>query len=191
MTAGSGVLHKEYHENEFSKKGGIFEMVQLWVNLPAAHKMTTPRYQHLTHETIPSYLIPNNGGEVKIIAGSFNGAEGAAKVFSELNVYNAYLNQNADLNLTFESSYTTAILILDGTITINQNEIVQQNNLVIFKNEGTSINLSCTQKATCLILNGKPLNEPIAAYGPFVMNTFEQINEAIVDYNAGKFGSLN
>lgn len=188
MTAASGVLHKEYHAEEFYKKGGIFQMVQLWVNLPAKDKMSAPKYQAIAHKDIPTVEVEN--GFVEVIAGEYNQAKGAASTFSPVHMLNAKLNEGGKANFNFPSHYNTILLVIEGEVKVNNQEIVPTDHLLLFTNEGEDFTIEATESSVVLILSGEPLNEPIASYGPFVMNTQEQISEAFDDYNHGKFGTL-
>ncbi|MGV0833164.1 pirin family protein [Empedobacter brevis] len=188
MTAASGVLHKEYHAEEFYKKGGIFQMVQLWVNLPAKDKMSTPKYQAIEHKAIPTVEVEN--GFIEVIAGEYNQTKGAASTFSPVNMLNAKLNVGGKANFSFPANYNTLLLVIEGEVKVNQQEIVPTDHLLLFTNEGEDFSVEATENSVVLILSGEPLNEPIASYGPFVMNTQEQIREAFEDYNNGKFGTL-
>ncbi len=189
MTAGSGILHKEYQEKEFSANGGIFQMVQLWVNLPAKHKMTTPKYQPITYNKFGKYNLPDNNGLVNIIAGNFKNTTGPAFTFSPMNVYDIKLNKDAKLKFELPEQYNTCILMIEGDSVIND-QLVSENNFVLFKNKGTEISLKAITNCTFLVLNGEPIDEPIAAHGPFLMNTDKEIQQAIDDYYEGKFGTL-
>ncbi|TGN29448.1 pirin family protein [Empedobacter tilapiae] len=188
MTAASGVLHKEYHAEEFYKQGGIFQMVQLWVNLPAKDKMSTPKYQAIEHKDIPTVEVEN--GFIEVIAGEYNQTKGAASTFSPVNMLNAKLNEGGKANFNFPANYNTVLLVIDGEIKVNNQEIVPTDHLLLFTNEGEDFSIEATENSVVLILSGEPLNEPIASYGPFVMNTQEQIREAFEDFNNGKFGTL-
>ena len=190
MTAARGILHKEYHEEEFSKTGGTFQMVQLWVNLPAKDKMSTPKYQALKKEDIGKYELPAAAGIVEVIAGTYEGILGAASTFTDVEVYNARLNAEGEATFNFPAMYNTAILVIEGSITVNGLQTAAEGKLVYFKNEGTHIHVKATQHSVLLILSGKPIDEPIAQYGPFLMNTQEEIKQALNDYNEGKFGYL-
>lgn len=190
MTAARGILHKEYHEEEFSKTGGTFQMVQLWVNLPAKDKMSTPKYQALKKEDIGKYELPAAAGIVEVIAGTYEGIKGAASTFTDVEVYNARLNAEGEATFNFPAMYNTAILVVEGSITVNGFQTAAEGKLVYFKNEGTHIHVKATQHSVLLILSGKPIDEPIAQYGPFLMNTQEEIKQALNDYNEGKFGYL-
>lgn len=189
MTAASGILHKEYHEKEFSRKGGLFQMVQLWVNLPAKDKMSKPKYQAIQNDTIDKYVLPDDAGIVEIIAGEYKGTKGAATTFSELNVYNVRLNAGGEAAFNFPAHFNTGILIVEGSLVIN-GEKAAGNQFVYFKNEGEEILVKASENSIVLILSGDPINEPIEQYGPFLMNNQAEIKQAISDYNEGKFGYL-
>jgi hypothetical protein len=190
MTAGSGVLHKEYHEEMFTKQGGDFQMVQIWVNLPAKYKMTTPKYQAIEGKNSPKVILDNNSGEVQVIAGKFGEAEGSAQTFSPIEMYNIRLKKGANISLSSPSSYNTALLVIEGGIKVNNTNEASVNHLVYFKNDGEEIQLTAHEDSIVLFLSGQPIDEPIAQYGPFLMNTSKEIQQAIEDYNQGKFGFL-
>ena len=189
MTAGSGLLHKEYHEQEFSRKGGSFQMVQLWVNLPAKYKMTTPKYQEITHDKIGKYQLPFQKGVIEVIAGEYKGVQGPASTFTPMHVYNARLGKGAEMELNFPSNFNTGILVVDGGAMINESA-VSRDHFVLFKNDGDRIKVRSDEDSLLLILSGEPINEPIAQYGPFLMNTWQELEQAVNDVNAGKFGVL-
>lgn len=191
MTAGSGVLHKEFHETEWSKNGGIFQMVQLWVNLPAAFKNTPAKYQAIANKSIVTHNLENNKGFIEIIAGEYKGLKGNASTFSPINMFNIKAKKGAVTNFTFPNNFTTLLLVIDGAIKVNDSEIVSTNHLVLMNKDGEDFNVEITEDATVLVLSGEPLNEPIAHYGPFVMNTEAELQEAFLDFQAGKFGTLN
>lgn len=189
MTAASGILHKEYHEEEFSKTGGLFQMVQLWVNLPAKDKMSTPKYQGITKEMMGRYELPDGKGGVEIIAGSYEGVQGPAFTFTPIQVYNLRLHKGARLTLDFPETDNTGLLMIEGSALVNE-DTVQQDHFALMANEGTSFTVEALEDAIILVLSGTPINEPIANYGPFLMNTTEELQEAIKDFNTGKFGTL-
>lgn len=190
MTAASGVLHKEYHEEEFSKTGGIFQMVQLWVNLPAKDKMSHPKYQEITNDQITKYQLPENDGVIEVIAGKYKEVEGAASTFTPVNLQNAKLNKGGKADFTFPAHYNTGLLVIEGSITVNNSETVPTDHFVLFENEGEEFTIQATEDAVVLVLSGEPINEPIVAHGPFVMNTEGEILQAFEDVKAGKFGYL-
>ena len=189
MTAGSGLLHKEYHEEEYNKQGGPFQMVQLWVNLPAKDKMTTPKYQAITNSEMRRVALPQ-GGEVEIIAGEYGGVKGPATTFSPVHLYNLKPKAGEKIDLKFPAGYTTAILAIEGSATLNDGEKLPTNQLALFERDGEDIHIEALEDSILLVMSGEPLNEPIAQYGPFLMNTRAEIAEAIDDYNTGKFGYL-
>jgi len=191
MTAASGVLHKEFHETEWSKKGGEFQMVQLWVNLPAKDKMSKPKYQAIANADIKKVLLPDNAGIVEVIAGEFQGEKGPARTFSPISMLNLKLNKGAKTSLSFPSNYTTSLVMIEGNAMINENSEVFEDHFALFKSDGDAFTIEAATDCILLVLSGEPLNEPIAAHGPFVMNTQQELIEAFEDYNTGKFGSLN
>ena len=190
MTAAKGILHKEYHEENFSKKGGVFQMVQLWVNLPAKDKMTTPKYQGIKQQDLHIVELPNDGGKIEVIAGNYQGKNGNASTFSTIEMYNARLNKGAKVDFSFPENFNTGFIIIEGSIKVNGNETAKTDQFIHFKNEGENIELEALENSIVLILSGEPINEPIVAYGPFLMNTGEEIQQALADYNEGKFGYL-
>lgn len=191
MTAGAGILHKEFHEKEFSKKGGVLHGAQLWVNLPAKNKSAPPAYQDIRSANIPEVLIENNKGKIRIIAGELDGIKGPANTFTRINIFDAQVNANASFNLKVTEGDNTAMLVLKGTVMINDDKTAREGELLVFEKEGDSIHIQTNNETHLLLLSGDPINEPVAAYGPFVMNTQREIMEAINDFNAGKFGHMN
>jgi redox-sensitive bicupin YhaK (pirin superfamily) len=189
MTAGAGILHKEYHEQEFSKKGGPFEMVQLWVNLPAKDKLTPPKYQAITAADMGKVTLDNDGGAVNVIAGSFNQQTGPATTFTPVNMFDIRLNAGKGLATAIPAEHNTVMLVVSGVVTVN-GEKAGQHDLVLFKNAGEEINITADENSVLLLLSGEPINEPIAQYGPFVMNTHRELQEALEEFQSGKFGVL-
>lgn len=189
MTAASGLLHKEYHEKEFSREGGPFQMVQLWVNLPAQYKMSPPKYQEISNSMMGKYNLPEDKGVIEIIAGEFNGVKGPASTFTPLQVYNARLKKGAVLEMGFPSFYNTGILVIEGSAAINDTT-APADHFVLFKNDGEKIQVTANEDTVLLVLSGEPIDEPIAQYGPFLMNTWAEVEQAITDVSAGKFGVL-
>ncbi len=190
MTAGSGLLHKEYHEQEYNRQGGPFQMVQLWVNLPAKDKMTEPKYQAITNAEMGRVKLPG-GGEVEIIAGEFAGVKGPATTFSPVHLYNLKLKTGETVELDYPAGYTTAILAVEGSAMLNGVETLPTDHLALFARDGEHITVTAVDDSVLLVMSGEPLNEPIAQYGPFLMNTQEEIVQAIHDYQSGKFGHLD
>ena len=187
MTAARGILHEEMHGREFTKRGGKLEMVQLWVNLPAKDKMSQPCYQGITEQMIPAVVLEDNAGMIRIIAGNFNGTQGPAKTFTPINLWDIRLNKSKSLALDLEDGYTTSVLVLKGKVVVNDEKTVNKSELVLFERNGEYILLAATEDATLLLMNGEPIAEPIAGYGPFVMNTQEEVKQAITDFNTGRF----
>ena len=190
MTAGSGLLHKEFHEKESNRQGGPFQMVQLWVNLPAKDKMTTPKYQAITNAEMGRFDLPL-GGYVEIIAGEFGGVNGPATTFTPVHLYNLKPKKDEEIELSFPAGYTTALLAIEGSALINRKEKLSVNNLALLDQEGEDFTVQALEDGIFLLMSGEPLNEPIAQYGPFLMNTQAEIAEAIDDYRQGKFGYLD
>jgi redox-sensitive bicupin YhaK (pirin superfamily) len=190
MTAGSGILHKEFHEQEFTRNGGPFHMVQLWVNLPAKHKMTAPKYQELTATNIVKADLPGYAGHIEIQAGNYNGLIGPAHTFSDMNVYNIRLNKGGSVEIPFNKDHNTGILVIEGAASFTDGETVAADHFVLFNNDGELLKINAEANSLLLLLSGEPINEPIAQYGPFLMNTMQELEQAINDVSAGKFGKL-
>lgn len=188
MTAARGVLHKEFHEREWAKQGGTFHMVQLWTNLPAQDKMGEPQYQTITKAEMPHFDLPQ-GGYIEVIAGEHAGVKGKASTHSPIHVMNAHMKAGETAEFSFPSSYNTALLVVKGAIAMDAQRFTADT-LVKMANDGEQFSFTADEDATLLVLSGEPLNEPIAAYGPFVMNTREQILQAYDDFSKGKFGTL-
>jgi hypothetical protein len=190
MTAGAGVLHKEYHEKEFSKKGGVFQMVQLWVNLPAKDKMTPARYQEIENKKMTHVLLNDGSSFVELISGEYKGIKGPAVTFSPVILFNAKLLTGVVADFNFSTKFNTGLLVIEGEIKINDDKTCSENNFVLFGHEGEDIIIEAVKNSIVLILSGEPLGETIVASGPFVMNTEEEIQKAYDDYYNGKFGYL-
>lgn len=190
MTAASGVLHKEYHEKEWSRQGGEFQMVQLWINLPAKDKMSSPKYQAVENSKMNRYSLDNNSGEIEVIAGKYQDIQGVATTFTPLNMMNAKLKKGGIAHFNFPKNYNTALLVIEGSIIVNNQEEAPTNNFVLMANDGEDFSIQATEDAIVLVLSGEPINEPIAAHGPFVMNTRAELIQAFDDFNNGKFGYL-
>ena len=188
MTAGKGIVHDEFHSEEFSKKGGVFEMVQLWINLPRKHKMTNPKYQEISSAVIPFKLLGDNI-KLRVIAGSFEEIEGPSSTYTKVNLYDIISQENKSISLNFENGTNTVILIMSGQVTV-ENKNFKDKDILIFEREGLQIDLKVSDNFKGLILTGEPINEPIVAQGPFVMNTKEEIYQAFSDYQNGKMGRL-
>lgn len=190
MTAGSGVLHKEFHETEWSKTGGEFQMVQLWVNLPATAKKLPAKYQALVNSEIPRVTLDNNAGYIEVIAGAYQDVQGGATTFTPVNMFNLKGKTGAKATFNFPKHYNTIVLVLEGTVKVND-ELVISDHLALMNHDGEDFTVEIADDAVALILSGEPINEPIAHYGPFVMNTEQELVEAFKDFQAGKFGNLD
>jgi len=190
MTASSGLLHKEYHEKGFSEKGGLFHMVQLWVNLPAKVKMSPPKYQAITNDEMGKYLLPDGAGVIEVIAGNYKEVKGPAFTFTPVTLVNAKLEKSGKAAFSFPAVYNTCVLVIEGTIILNGTEKAESDHFVLFGNDGEDFTIEASEKAIVLIMSGEPINEPIVAQGPFVMNTQTEIMQAYADMNRGRFGFL-
>ncbi|MEX2123206.1 MAG: pirin family protein [Woeseia sp.] len=191
MTAGGGLLHEEFHSQEFTRHGGTFEVVQLWVNLPAKDKMVEPGYQAIVKNDIPAVELPGNAGSVRIIAGDYDGRKGPARTFTPMNVWDVRLNKDKQIDFDVPEGWTTAVVVLHGTVLVNGSEVVREAQLVTLDPAGTAVALEANNDATLLVLSGEPIDEPIVGHGPFVMNTPQQIDQAIRDFNSGRFGRMS
>ncbi len=190
MTAASGILHKEYHEEDFSRKGGYFQMVQLWLNLPAKDKMSAPKYQSISKENITKVQLNEGQGIVEIISGKFQNHRGPAESFTPVHILNLKLNKSGGTEFSFPSHYTTCLLVIEGSIKINEQQMAHQDQLILMKNDGDNFQIEALENSEVLVLSAEPIREPIAAHGPFVMNHRSQLLEAFTDYQDGKFGTL-
>lgn len=190
MTAGSGILHEEFHSTGYGKTGGPFEMVQLWVNLPARDKMARPGYQAITDAQIPVVPLAGDAGRMRVIAGVFEGFEGPASTFSPMNVWDLRLNAGKTVQLPQEEGWTVQVVVLAGTVQVND-EVLREKQVVTLSTEGTAVNIEANTDAKLLLLAGEPIDEPVVGYGPFVMNSQQEIAQAIADFNGGKFGQMS
>ena len=188
MTAASGVLHKEYHEEKFSREGGRFHMLQLWVNLPAAQKMSAPKYQGLSRDRMAQ--VPIEGGNVTVIAGEYRGMKGPASTFTPMAMYVVNLKAGAVFEASLPMNWNTGVLVTDGLVNVLGTENAQPEDFVLYANDGENIRITAKNDAQLVLLSGEPLDEPIAHYGPFLMNTQEELLQAFEDFKAGKFGVL-
>ncbi|HQV57883.1 MAG TPA: pirin family protein [Ilumatobacteraceae bacterium] len=189
MTAAGGVLHDEFHAESFSRAGGMFHMAQLWVNLPAANKMDPPKYQAISARQINEVAL-GGGGTVRVIAGQFGDAVGPASTFTPINLWEVRLPSGAHLDTSFAATDNVAVFVMEGQADVN-GASAMPGDLVVLDHDGMAVTVSAAGDGVrLLVLNGEPINEPMVSYGPFVMNTREQIVEAIEDFNAGKFGTL-
>jgi len=191
MTAGAGIVHEEFHAPSFAERGGRFELVQLWVNLPARHKTAPPRYQSITSDEIPSVPVANGQGRVRIIAGTLAGARGPAETFTRVNVWDLSLAGGAHAELSVCDGDTAAVVVLTGELRINGSHVARDADLVRFDRSGTELHIDATSDTKALVLSGQPIDEPIVGYGPFVMNSSEEIRQATLDFRDGRMGRLD
>lgn len=190
MTAASGVVHEEKHEAAFAEKGGTFEMVQLWVNLPAKDKMSSPRYQAIAKEQIPSVKLGDES-YARVIAGELNGVRGPAKTFTQVNVFDLRAKAGERFDLALPEGQNAAVVLLKGSITLNgATPLEGEARIAVLDPNGESVSIQAAEDSTLLVLSGEPINEPVASYGPFVMNTQEELAQAVKDYRDGKMGHL-
>lgn len=191
MTAGAGLVHEEFHSPEFAQKGGILEMAQLWVNLPAKDKMTQPRYQAITSHDIPTITMDDDAGHIRVIAGEFGGHYGPAETFTPINVWDGQLKAEYETFIHVPVDHNVLVVVLNGELVINGTQKVLDSSIVMFARDGeAAIQLQAYKDTQFLVLTGEPLNEPIQGHGPFVMNTKEEIIQAFHDFNNGKFGEI-
>jgi quercetin 2,3-dioxygenase len=190
MTAASGLVHEEFHGEEFSKKGGAFEMIQLWVNLPKKDKMTKPRYQGIKANSIPLVELSHGAGQVRVIAGKFQDTKGPAMTFSPINLWDIKLKAGPTTLFNVPQGHTTAIFVLNGSVKLNDGQVIGAAELAVLDRGGDSFTLTATEDSKVLFLGGEPFNEPVIGYGPFVMNTQAEIHQAMMDFENGKMGNL-
>ena len=191
MTAGSGILHEEFHSERYSREGGPFEMVQLWVNLPARDKMAAPGYQALLDAEIPSVPLADDAGRVRVIAGEFDGHRGPAHTFTPMNVWDVRLGAGKAIDLPQPEGWTTLLVVLDGTVQVNGEAVLRKAEVATLSVEGSGLHIEANGDAKLLLLSGEPIDEPVVGYGPFVMNSQQEIIQAIADFNGGKFGRMS
>lgn len=189
MTAASGILHEEYHSEAFARDGGRLEMVQLWVNLPAREKMSSPAYQALSGGDIPTVELPDGAGRLRVIAGDYGGVAGAARTFTPVDVWDMRLKASAAVTLPARPGNTLALVVLHGTVLVNEEAVARSGQLVHLERDGDTVRLEANNDATLLWLSGEPIDEPVVGYGPFVMNTEAEIAEAFADFRSGRFGN--
>ncbi len=190
MTAGAGVLHEEKHSREFTHRGGAFEVVQLWVNLPAKHKMTPPRYQELPASAIPSVQLPGDAGTARVIAGDFAGVRGPAATVTPVVLWDVRLRAGARAELPIPEGHNAAFFVRSGSVGVAGERDVSAGELALLSRAGAGAAVESADGADLLVLAGEPIDEPVVAYGPFVMNTAEEIQQAVADVRAGRFGRL-
>ena len=190
MTAGGGIIHEEFHSQDFSRTGGPFEMVQLWVNLPAKDKMTPAHYQGITDAQIPAVALAGDAGTLRVIAGEYDGNRGPARTFSPINVWDVRLGAGKTIALPQPEGWTTLVVVLAGTVQLNGETVLRPAQMATLSTTGTGVTIEASGDAKVLLLAGEPIDEPVVGYGPFVMNTTQEIHQAIADFNGGKFGQM-
>ena len=189
MTAGAGLLHKELHSESFAQRGGRFEVLQLWVNLPAKLKMTPPRYQELAAASIPVVQLAD-AGTARVIAGAFRGVRGPARTFTPIDLLDIRVKAGRSVRLELTDGYTASLYVLAGSVRINDEDGASATDLVVLQREGSDVTIDATSDATLFVMHGEPIAEPVAGYGPFVMNTIPEIQQAFKDFHAGKLGTI-
>ena len=190
MTAGGGILHNEFHEEAFARTGGILHMIQIWVNLPRSHKLTAPKYQALTERSIEVVPLADERGVVRVISGVYEDSRGPAETFSPAHMLDLRLEPGAEVRLPTPRDYNTALLVLQGQVTANGSKPVSAGEFILFKNDGDEVVVESLTESIVMFLSGAPIDEPLVHYGPFVMNSIDEINQAIEDFNSGGFGQL-
>ena len=190
MTAASGILHEEFHSEAFSRQGGTLDMVQLWVNLPASAKMSAPGYQAITNASIPAVPLDGDAGTVRVIAGSYAGHAGPAHTFTPMDVWDIRLNAGSAVELPATEGWNSAVVVLRGTVQVNGDAIVREAQMAVLDPDGSGFRLEASGDAVLLFLSGEPIDEPIVGHGPFVMNSQEQIRQALADLRSGHFGEI-
>ena len=191
MTAGAGILHNEFHEEAFARAGGVLHMMQIWVNLPRKHKLADPKYQALTERSIASVPLAGDKGVVRVISGAYEDVRGPAETFSPAHMLDLRLEPGASVRLPTPRDYNTALLVLQGQVTANGSKPVSAGEFILFKNDGDEVVVESLEGSIALFLSGAPIDEPLVHYGPFVMNSVDEINEAVEDFNSGRFGHLS
>jgi redox-sensitive bicupin YhaK (pirin superfamily) len=191
MTAGGGILHNEFHEEEFARTGGILHMIQIWVNLPRKDKLTAPKYQALTERSITAVPLADEKGVVRVISGVYEDSRGPAETFSPAHMLDLRLEPGAEVRLPTPRDYNTALLVLQGQVTANGSKPVSAGEFILFKNDGDEVLVESLTESIVMFLSGAPIDEPLVHYGPFVMNSVDEINQAIEDFNSGGFGQLH
>ncbi len=190
MTAASGVVHEEMHEREFARKGGTLHAIQLWVNLPRERKMSAPGYQTILDQDIPAVDL-EGGGRLRVIAGSFRGQKGPARTFTPVELYDVQLKGGTAVPLVFPEGHHASLFVLHGRVSANGSRAAGEAELVVCKRNGSEVTIEAREDSRILVMAGEPIEEPIARYGPFVMNTKAELIQAVQDYQAGKMGHLS
>lgn len=190
MTAGSGILHEEFHSPAFTAAGGELEMVQLWVNLPAKDKMTAPGYQAIADRDVPQVTLPENAGSLRVVAGEYAGRRGPAHTFSPLQVWDIRLTAGGVSTWTLPDGWSAALVLLLGTVQVNGESVLRESQMLVLDAASQDFSIEANSDAVLLLLSGEPIDEPIVGYGPFVMNSETEIQQAIADFNSGQFGQM-
>jgi redox-sensitive bicupin YhaK (pirin superfamily) len=190
MTAASGILHKEFHSRAFTRKGGTLEMVQLWVNLPAKDKDAAPGYQPLLDRDIPTVTLPDAAGTLRVIAGDYKGSLGPARTFTPINIWDLRLRQGGAISLALPEGHTVGLAVLSGAVLVNDSEIAREAQFVLLDRTAGEVRLEANNDVSVLVLSGEPIDEPVVMQGPFVMNTTGEIEQAIIDFQSGRFGGI-
>ncbi|MCU1722741.1 pirin family protein [Pseudomonas sp. 5P_5.1_Bac1] len=190
MTAAGGIIHEEFHAPSFARTGGMMEMVQLWVNLPARDKSAPAGYQTLLAADIPRVPLPSEAGSLRVIAGDYLGHKGPARTFTPMDVWDLQLQAGNSVSLSTQDGHNAALVVLAGSVTVNGQKDVGKAQLVLFERDGAAVQLDASSDSKLLWLSGEPLDEPIVGYGPFVMNSQAEIAEAFDDFHAGRFGQM-
>ena len=190
MTAAGGILHEEFHSTAYAAQGGPFEMVQLWVNLPAKDKLGPAGYQGIVDAQIPAVALPDGAGTARIIAGEYAGQRGPARTFTPMNVWDVRLSAGRTVALPQPEGWTTLLVVLDGTVQLNGTEVLRPAQMATLSTEGTGVTIEANGDAKLLLLAGEPIDEPVVGYGPFVMTSQQEIIQAIADFNSGRFGQM-
>jgi redox-sensitive bicupin YhaK (pirin superfamily) len=191
MTAASGILHEEFHSRAFTGKGGTLEMVQLWVNLPAKDKNAEAGYQTILDRDIPAVALADKAGTLRVIAGAYENSRGPARTFTPINIWDLRLRQGGATSLSLREGYTAGLAVLRGTVLVNDNDIAREAQFVLFDRTGGEVTVEATSDASVLILSGEPIDEPVVMHGPFVMNTADEIRQAMVEFRNGRFGAIS
>lgn len=190
MTAASGIIHEEFHSADFAAKGGNFEMVQLWVNLPARDKGAKPGYQSLLASDIPTVELPKGAGKLRVIAGAFGETHGPARTFTPINIWDVRLTRAKTATLDVPDGHTLSVLVLAGTVEVQGKDVAREAQMVLLGREGGPVTIEANSDAKLLVLSGVPIDEPVVAHGPFVMNTVGEIKQAMLEFQSGKFGAM-
>lgn len=190
MTAASGILHEEFHSQAFTRKGGTLEMVQLWVNLPAKDKGAEPGYQTLLDRDIPAVALPDDAGTLRVIAGSYEGHDGPARTFTPIDIWDVRLKRGGTASLTLPEGHTLGLVVLRGNVLIDNADKLREAQFALLDRDGGAVTIEAETDATLLVLSGEPIDEPVAMHGPFVMNTREEIRQAMADFQSGRFGKI-